>query len=327
MRWFTLVTLALSAPLAAQPGFPQHLSLSPDGETLVFSASGDLWAVPSSGGVASRLTSHPALETRSAFSPDASMLAFESDRHGSRNLYVVPVSGDPLVAGAPRRVTTSDRSQTLASFSADGTALIYSARQEPAIYREDRMYRAPLDAGPVERITDAFGSEPSQSPDGLSIYFTRGNNPDFRPRYRGPGARDIWRYLPGTDTFERFDGLMTNGFGNWLQGMAFGKVYRNANLNTHRIQTNVSPREGMNLTVEWHRLRADELNNLGANPALSQLTSRDIGDEYTATLRWGIDRNRFLQGVASRALPGGALRDIGADEPWSTLQASLYVSF
>ncbi|MEE4121198.1 MAG: alginate export family protein, partial [Paracoccaceae bacterium] len=132
---------------------------------------------------------------------------------------------------------------------------------------------------------------------------------------------------PDTDTFERFDGLMTNGFGNWLQGMAFGKVYRNANLDTHRIQANVAPREGMNLTFEWHRLRAGELNNLGANPALSQLTSRDIGNEYTATLRWGIDRNRFLQVVASRALPGRALRDIGADAPWSTVQASLYVSF
>ncbi|MEE4120174.1 MAG: hypothetical protein V2I65_14270, partial [Paracoccaceae bacterium] len=132
---------------------------------------------------------------------------------------------------------------------------------------------------------------------------------------------------PDTETFERFDGLMTNGFGNWLQGMAFGKVYRNANLNTHRLQANVSPREGMNLTFTWHQLRADELNNLGANPALSQLTSRDIGNEYTATLRWGIDSNRFLQVVASHALPGEALREIGADEPWSTFQASLYVSF
>ncbi|RDC67456.1 hypothetical protein DLJ49_21085 [Rhodovulum sp. 12E13] len=69
------------------------------------------------------------------------------------------------------------------------------------------------------------------------------------------------------------------------------------------------------------------MNNLGANPALSRLASRDIGDEYTATLRWGIDRNRYLQVVASHALPGKALRDIGADEPWSTFQASLYVSF
>jgi hypothetical protein len=131
---------------------------------------------------------------------------------------------------------------------------------------------------------------------------------------------------PNTDTFERFDGLMINGFGNWLPGMSFGKVYRNANLNAHRVQANVVPREGMNLTFEWHRLRADQLNNLGGNPALSTLTSSDIGKEYTVALRWGIDRNLFLQAVASHALPGRALRAIGADVPWTTLQASLYVS-
>lgn len=132
---------------------------------------------------------------------------------------------------------------------------------------------------------------------------------------------------PGTDTYERFDPLMSAGFGNWLQGMSFGKVYRNANLNTHRLQLNVSPRKGMDVTLEWHRLQADELNNLGGNPALSVLSSRGIGNEYTATLRWGIDRNRYLQLVASHARPGKALRDVGADEPWTTLQASLYINF
>jgi hypothetical protein len=83
----------------------------------------------------------------------------------------------------------------------------------------------------------------------------------------------------------------------------------------------------MNLTFTWHQLRADELNNLGGNAALSQLSSQEIGEEVTATLRWGIDRNLYLQLVASRALPGQALKAIGADEPWSTLQASLYLSY
>ncbi|GAA0307906.1 alginate export family protein [Rhodovulum strictum] len=132
---------------------------------------------------------------------------------------------------------------------------------------------------------------------------------------------------PDTDSFERFDSMMSTGLGNWLQGVSFGKVYRNANLNTHRIQANLSPREGMNLTLTWHRLRADEINNIGGNPALSTLTSRDLGEEYTATLRWALDRNRYLQIVASHALPGKALKTIGADDPWTTLQASLYISF
>jgi hypothetical protein len=132
---------------------------------------------------------------------------------------------------------------------------------------------------------------------------------------------------PDTETYERFDPLMSTGLGNWLQGLSFGKLYRNANLNTHRIQANVAPRAGMNLTFTWHQLRADELNNLGGNAALSQLSSRDIGEELTATLRWAIDRNLYLQLVASRAVPGQALKAIGADEPWSTLQASLYLSY
>jgi hypothetical protein len=132
---------------------------------------------------------------------------------------------------------------------------------------------------------------------------------------------------PDTEDFERFDSMMSTGLGRWLQGISLGKVYRNANLDTHRIQANVVPRKGMNVTVTWHQLRADELNNLGANPALSLLGARDLGEEYTATLRWAINRHLLLQVVASRAFPGEALEAIGADEPWSTLQSTLYVSF
>ena len=132
---------------------------------------------------------------------------------------------------------------------------------------------------------------------------------------------------PDTEEFERFDSLMSTGLGNWLQGLSFGKVYRNANLDTHRIQANVSPQQAMNITFTWHQLRADELNNLGANPALSQLGSRDIGNEFTLTLRWAINRNVYWQAIASRAYPGRALKLIGADDPWTTLQTSFYFNF
>jgi hypothetical protein len=215
----------------------------------------------------------------------------------------------------------------------------------------DSTYRTPSGDALARKGTATWGLHALWRPTSPDHFWLEGEaytqtNPDYDMNARAfySTAGYIWgghpwspslsyRYAsfsgddPDTETFERFDGLMTNGFGNWLQGMSFGKVYRNANLNTHRIQANVSPREGMNLTFSWHQLQADELNNLGGNPALSQLASRDIGDEYTATLRWGIDRNRYLQVVASHAVPGRALRDIGADEPWSTLQASLYVSF
>jgi hypothetical protein len=219
------------------------------------------------------------------------------------------------------------------------------------IPESDSTYRTPVGPALPRAGTNTYGIHALYSPDAQDHLWLEGeyyhqSNPAFdmsaHAWYGTVGH--IWKSLawspsisyryasfsgddPTTTTYERFDSLMSAGYGNWLQGMSFGKVYRNANLNTHRIQFNVAPRQGMNLTFEWHRLRADELNNLGANPALSLLSSSDIGNEYTTTLRWGIDRNRYLQLVASHARPGRALRDIGATEPWTTLQASLYVNF
>ena len=180
---------------ALMVGFPQYPSLSPDGATLVFSWADDLWAVPSGGGHAIRLTAHAAYERRSAFSPDGTFLAFESDRDGPMNLYVVPINPTPagLVAGPIERVTTSDRPQTLSGFSADGASLLYSASHEPTIYRAPHMHKAPIAGGPVERITNAFGTLPRESPDGGAFVFHRGYNGWERPKYRGSGSNDLFR--------------------------------------------------------------------------------------------------------------------------------------
>ncbi len=180
---------------ALMVGFPQYPSLSPNGEFIVFSWADDLWSVPSGGGHAIRLTAHAAYERRSALSPDGSLLAFESDRDGPMNLYVVPVNATPagLVAGPLERVTTSDRPQTLAGFSADGTSLLYSASHEPTIYRAPHMHRAPIAGGPVERITNAFGTLPREAPGGNAYVFHRGYNGWERPKYRGSGSNDLFR--------------------------------------------------------------------------------------------------------------------------------------
>ena len=106
-----------------------------------------------------------------------------------------------------------------------------------------------------------------------------------------------------------------------------GKVTSNSNLAVQRVQVNVTPKPELNLTFDWHGLRAPELNNLGSNRALSQLASSDIGDEFSFTARWAISRLWYFQGVASIAVPGRALRDIGADKSWTTVQGSFYWTF
>lgn len=84
------------------------------------------------------------------------------------------------------------------------------------------------------------------------------------------------------------------------------------------------PMEALNVTFDFHKLLAPETNDRGSNRLPSPLRSHDLGQEFTLSARWAINRNLYLQGIASYAMPGTALQDAGADKNWSTLQLSLY---
>ena len=104
----------------------------------------------------------------------------------------------------------------------------------------------------------------------------------------------------------------------------------NSNRNTHRLRFNVSPKPGLNLTLDWFKHRAVELNNLGGNPALSTLRSRDLGSEIQFVTRWPIARRLYFVGVVSQARPGEAIKlalSQGRTRPWSSLQAQFYWNF
>ncbi len=200
--------LASQGSLSAQTGspgeaeaalWPRHPSLSPDGETVVFTSGGDLWAASASGGKATRLSAHPAREARSAFSPDGQLLAFESDRDGAMNLYVAEVRGRgaELVLGPVRRVTVSDQGQGLGGFSADGSALYFAENRERGIHRAARVWRAPLDGGPVTRLADVYGAQPRATHDGDGFVYRRGRPNTDRPAYRGSGSPELVRYFAG----------------------------------------------------------------------------------------------------------------------------------
>lgn len=260
-----MLSAGLSIGLAGSPafagsdvGFPQDPALSPDGSQIVFSWAGDLWAVPATGGTASRLTSHPAEDGRAAISPDGRLLAFNSSRGGASNLYYASLTLDAgrLSAGQPTRVTVSDRPQSLDGFSADGSALLFSARQEPSMFRHARSYRAPIHGTHVSRMTDAFVKYPHESDDG-SVVFTRGYGIQNRPAYRGPGAMDLW-FMNSGGSFER----LTSHDGNDFDG--------------HKLSDGsiifVSSRDGQN---NLYRLAPGQ--NDTETGAVSQLT--DFGPE------------------------------------------------
>ena len=97
LTWL-LVSLAVHAQEPIR--FARLPDISPDGRQIAFSYLGDIWIVEAIGGVARPVTTHEAHETSPVFSPDGRYIAFSSNRHGSYDVFVVPVHG-----GKPRRLT------------------------------------------------------------------------------------------------------------------------------------------------------------------------------------------------------------------------------
>jgi hypothetical protein len=134
---------------------------------------------------------------------------------------------------------------------------------------------------------------------------------------------------PRTSTYERFDPLQASGLTDWLQGINLGKIYNNSNSFSHRVTFKVNPNNNLLISLDYYYRFANQLNNLGSNPALSTLKSRSIGHEFLLLTRYTISQNFLLQGVGAIAFPGSAIRqavDHRAD-PWITLQLSLFMFF
>ena len=150
LKAIVVVTLFLllsgSASVSAQENvvLPRYPALSPDGHTLVFAYQGDLWSAPlNNAEPARRLTSHPAYESRPMFSPDGKEIAFQSNRFGRNEVFVMPASG-----GAAKRLTNySAAGTTLQSWAAGGKKVMVGmtrelARRGPALYFVDNALHA-----------------------------------------------------------------------------------------------------------------------------------------------------------------------------------------
>ena len=99
---FFLAALTLMQPVQAQAPTTRGYFRTPSlrGDTVVFAAEGDLWRVSVSGGLATRLTTHPSDESDPAISPDGKWVAFSAAYEGSGEVSIMPLNG-----GEPTRLT------------------------------------------------------------------------------------------------------------------------------------------------------------------------------------------------------------------------------
>jgi tricorn protease len=191
------VSLLAALILAAPPGRAAQVirlanrpALSPDGKTLAFDWDGDIWSVPTAGGLAHRLTNHPARDRQPSFAPDGKHLAFISERSGSPQVHVMTARG-----GSPRQLTHHTSGCTLQEWCPDGRRLLINAARDHFWRRAERFFSVSAETRQAEQLLfDDYGQNGSLSPDGKRLLFTREGPPWWRKGYRGAQASQIWLY-------------------------------------------------------------------------------------------------------------------------------------
>lgn len=135
---------------------------------------------------------------------------------------------------------------------------------------------------------------------------------------------------PSTSRFERWDPLFSGGTGEqWVQGINHFKVFQNSNLIAHRIQARLKPTPKIELVPQLWLFRADSATNLGGNPALSFLGSKDLGFEVNMSAKYFVSRNVLVQGSVAATFPGEAIdKAFGMQaDPWISAMMFVRIGF
>ncbi len=139
------------------------------------------------GGTARAITSHPAHDIAPVFSPDGRRIAFTSNRHGSYDIYVVPVQG-----GRPTRLTFDSATDQVCGWSPDGKQILFASTRSTSFPLGFELFTVPAEGGRARRITAAEGKEGVFSPTGDRLAYVRGPGSWYRKGYRGSSNDDIW---------------------------------------------------------------------------------------------------------------------------------------
>ncbi|WP_210465364.1 S41 family peptidase [Rufibacter roseolus] len=180
------------------PSWLRYSSISPDGQTIVFTYKGDLYRVPASGGTALPLTVHEAHDFMPVWSKDGKTIVFASDRYGNFDLFQMPATG-----GEAKRMTFHSANEYPYEFSPDGKTVYFgSTRMDMASNRQfptfasPELYKVALGGGRVQQVMTTPAEEVKLSKDGQIMLYQdkKGGENQWRKHHVSSVARDLWSF-------------------------------------------------------------------------------------------------------------------------------------
>jgi tricorn protease len=221
--FFVLALLVILAAGTLQAAPEGRLMRYPDisGDKIVFTYGGDLWVVPSGGGLASRLTTHPGYEAMAKFSPDGKQIAFTGSYDGNSDAFVMPADG-----GAPTRLTFDPSNDYVVEWYPTGEKVLFRSsmlsKTNPGP-RYNRLFLIDAKGGFPEVLPLFEGGLTSFSPDGKKIAYNRMET-EARTwkRYEGGMQQDVWLYDFEKSASERLtDFTGFDGFPMWYKNSVY----------------------------------------------------------------------------------------------------------
>ena len=189
-----------SAQAQQNPLWMRYPAISPDGTTIAFAYKGDIYSVPVTGGEARQITTNAAYDTHPVWSPDGKKIAFQSDREGSLDIFIIDAKG-----GTPTRLTTNSSTETPIAF-ADNDHVLFSASLMPTaksiIFASNtfpQVYKVSTNGGRPELFSTLPMEDISIAKNGDILYHDqKGYEDPWRKHHKSPIARDIWLDSKGT---------------------------------------------------------------------------------------------------------------------------------
>ncbi|MEJ8816666.1 S41 family peptidase [Lacibacter sp. H407] len=182
--------------------FLSNPTLTPDGQTVIFSFEGDLWKANVNDGQAVRVTAMQGYETSARVSPDGKWIAFTGRQTGNPEVYMMSVSG-----GDVKQITYHSANDEVTSWSWDSKHIYFNSGRMGQV----AGYKVSADGGTPQRV---FGSNFFQYDHNLVEHPTSGEiffNDTWesisqvnRKRYKGAFNPEIQSYNLKTKQHKKY---------------------------------------------------------------------------------------------------------------------------